>query len=155
MNDSAAERARRDALAPFADATAIAFRQFGETSERFIQLQMQIAAVALSESASRYAQTVNGLLRDHTMLRWGRWHQAAVESVIEPVEAWLDVVTGFQAIALVTMVEAGTLFAVQGRIPAAPEQAQRVLRVGDEEIPDRRFLSVVIPFPDRRRHASH
>lgn len=143
---SGVEPVRRDALA--ADAAASAFQQFSAATERLLQMQAQLAAVALSESATRYAQTVNGLLRDRTLQGWGRVHRAAVESVLDPMDAWIDVVTGFQAIMLVALVEAGTLFAVQAR-PLAREW----VRIGDEDAPNRRIVSVVIPFPDRRRSA--
>lgn len=144
MTDSptAAYSDRNEAL-PFADAAGGVFRHLGEASQRLMELQAQAAAIVLMDSAARYAEVMEGVMDTFGLPpQWTRVQRSQLRGVVGPLEAWMESATGLQAVLLAAFMQAWalTVFPNSSRPARHPKRKDR----------NRRFESIVIPFPDRR-----
>jgi hypothetical protein len=125
--------------AEFSDAATSTFQHLGEASRRLMELQAQAAAIVLMDSAVRCAEAWDGAWRS---LGWQRWTRSQIRSAVDPFAAWVEAATGLQAVMAAAFLQTAALMAF-------PDAAPR--KIDAPRIPERRFDSVVIPFPDRRR----
>lgn len=129
--------------AQFAEVANSVFQHLGEASERLMQLQAQAATVVMMQSAARYAEVVEDVLQNFRPRHWRRVQRSQWHTLSEPMHAWIEASTGLQVLMAAAFMQAFALMlfpANDGSLYAG------------EHLSERRVTSVVIPFPDRRRH---
>lgn len=132
--------AAQEVPAQLTDAASGVFRHLGEASRQLLDLQAQAAAIVLMDSAARYAQVLEDTLRNSGWQHWAQLQRSQLRSVGEPLQAWAESVLGLQAVVSAAWMQALAL-------TVFPERHVGAALPVDE----RRFDSVVIQFPDRRR----
>jgi hypothetical protein len=128
-----------ESSAPFADSAASVFEHLGAVSERLLQLQAQAASIVLMDSAARYADTLDELLRNAGPFGWMRMYRSQMQTLGGSMAAWVEAASSLQALLAAANMQALAMLVLPR--PAVP---------AEDHAPERRSDSVVIQFPDRR-----
>lgn len=121
------------------------FQHLGEASRRLMELQAQAAMLLLMDSAVRQADVLHGILRSVGWPYWFRLQRSQMRSLMEPIAVAAEAMTGLQAVLAASFMQSCALVLMPP--PLAQETGLQDL------VPERRFNSVVIQFPERRRGA--
>ena len=112
------------------------------SNERLIELQHEATNVALTEISMRQSEMIKAMSKVADILPWPHLHHANAQRVVEVMRSWFEVVTETQAALLELMGES-----FLSRTPRTRRSATPAASVVATE---RRHLSLVIDFPDRR-----
>ncbi len=140
MKSGSAAYSQGKSAGPFADTAANVFQHLGEASQRLMELQAQAAAIVLMDSAARYAEVMEGVLRDFGVPQWMEAQRSQMRGAAGPLQAWMEAAAGLQAVLAAAFLQALALTVFPA--PAGRENPPSA---------ERRVNSVVIQFPDRRR----
>ena len=112
------------------------------SNERLIELQHEATNVALTEISLRQSEMITAISKVADILPGPHLHHANAQRVVEVMRAWFEVVTETQTELIALMGESFLSRAQRPERSAAPAASISPA--------DRRHMSVVIDFPDRR-----